>query len=447
MMPWFLFFLGLGTSPFVMQERQLTFSPEGHTLHHTQVFSPDDRWIVFDSRNQDDAIIRTGAIRMVNTQTGETRQLYRTENQTEYGPGVGAATFSPVRNRVLFIHGIRNAGPENPYGMTRRTGVAIDTDQPGVRHFLDARNINAPFTPGALRGGTHAHTWSADGQWISFTYNDYILEQLGRRDPSVHDLRTVGVMVPAGPVHVPDTHSPENNDGELFSVVVTRVTDHPAPGSDEIDKAFDEAWIGRDGYVGSDGKRKKRAIAFQGNVRTSNGETKTEVFVVDLPDDLTQAAPAEPLQGTATTRPGTPAGVQQRRVTFTEKGVRGLRHWLRTLPDGSMILFLSEDEHGHTQVFGVSPNGGKIRQLTFQPFSVQTNFQVHPDGTRLVYGADNGVFVTRLSDGTFERVSRRYPDGEQPVNGVVWSNDGKKIAFNRYVAGEGGKFLQIFLLE
>ena len=101
-----------------------------------------------------------------------------------------------------------------------------------------------PLLPGALRGGTHAHNWSADGKWISFTYNDYVIQQLEKKDSSVKDLRTVGVMVPGHPVNVPYDSSEENNSGEMFSVVVAKVTENPQPGSDEIDKAFDEGWIG-----------------------------------------------------------------------------------------------------------------------------------------------------------------------------------------------------------
>ena len=140
----------------------------------------------------------------------------------------GSRTFSPVLNRVLFIHGIRNASKNNPYGFTRRTGVAIDIENPFHPVFMDARNIIPPFTPGALRGGTHAHTWSGDGKWISFTYNDYVMEQLAKTDSSVKDLRTVGVMVPGHAVNVPIDPAGENNNGEMFAVVVAKVTENPA---------------------------------------------------------------------------------------------------------------------------------------------------------------------------------------------------------------------------
>lgn len=82
-------------------ETQLTHDAKGHFLNSTQVFSPDDKWIVYDTRNSDDGIGVTGSIEMVNVETGEIKPLYQTQNQTEYGPGVGAATFSPVDRSTL----------------------------------------------------------------------------------------------------------------------------------------------------------------------------------------------------------------------------------------------------------------------------------------------------------------------------------------------------------
>ncbi|MEO8719750.1 MAG: DUF3748 domain-containing protein, partial [Ginsengibacter sp.] len=394
-------------------------------------------------------IASTQNISMVNTQTGEIREVYHTNHQTFYGPGVGAATFSPVANRVIFIHGVRNADKSNPYSFTRRTGVAIDVAKPGHPLFMDARDITPPFTAGALRGGTHAHNWSADGHWISFTYNDYIIQQREKKDSSVKDLRTVGVMVPGHPVHVPDDLTEENNSGEMFSVVVANVTDHPQPGSDEIDKAFDEGWIGAKGYQKIDGKWQRRAIAFQGEVINDNGSKKAEVFVVDLPDDLTKTNPGKPLEGTTTSRPNVPAGVTQRRITYTNDGIQGPRHWLRCTPDGNVIAFLSKDEKGIVQIFGVSPNGGSITQLTSNSCSVQGPFNFSPDGKSLAYLADNSVFITELKTRKSKRLTPPS-NAEERLNGsVVWSNNGTMLAFNKYVKDKktGELFLQIFLIK
>src|SRR5690606_14832465 len=101
--------------------------------------------------------------------------------------------------------------------------------------LMDARDVKPPFTEGALRGGTHAHLWSGDGKWISFTYNDYVMEQLAKTDMAIRDLRTVGIMVP-GKVDVAQDTTLENNSGAYFSVIVTDVTESPKPGSDQIDR-------------------------------------------------------------------------------------------------------------------------------------------------------------------------------------------------------------------
>ena len=427
---------------------QLTKGEEGHCLYNTQCFSPNDEWIVFDSRNDDSQISKTESVSMVNTQTFEIKRLYRTQNQSAFGPGVGGVSFSTTSDRVLFIHGIRNSNKNNPYGFARRTGVAIDVDHPFKPIFMDARNIVPPYTPGALRGGTHAHTWSGDGQWISFTYNDYVMEQLEKIDSSVKDLRTIAVMVP-GLVNVPLDSKGENNAGEMFSVVVAKVTENPFPGSDEIDKAFDEGWIGTKGYQRTDKSWQKRAIAFQGNVKKADGTYKTEIFVLDLPDDLTKVKPGFPLEGTTTSRPNVPDGIIQRRLTHSVNGVTGPRHWLRTTADGKWIGFLSKDDKGIIQVFAVSPNGGNIRQLTFNERSVEGPFNFSPDGESLAYLAGNAVFITELKTGRSTQITASYPENEKPVGAVVWSNKGGMMAFNRNVNNEktGKVCLQIFLAK
>jgi Tol biopolymer transport system component len=429
------------------KETQLTFDEYGHSIHNYQVFSPDDQWIVYDIRNHDSLIISTGSIRIVNVVSAEIKELYTTFNQSKYGPGVGAASFSPKEDKVIFIHGIRNATKKTPYGFTRRTGVSIDLKHPLHPIFMDARDVFNPFTPGALRGGTHAHSWSGDGKWISFTYNDFIMEQLSKTDVHVKDLRTIGIMVPFKKVKVSDHTSFENNDGEMFSVVVAKVIEKPRPSSDEIEKAFDECWIGEKGYQKVNGDWQEKALAFQGNVITHEGLVKTECFVVDLPEDVSRAKVNSPLEGSHITRPNVPDTVFQRRITYTENGMEGPRHWLRTTSDGSLIAFLMKDKEGIVQIFGVSPNGGNIKQLTFNAFSVQSQFNFSPDDKRLAYSADNSIFITDMINGNAKRITIRFNDSDKPVNGVVWSNNGKMLAYNRYVKSVNGSFIQIFLLK
>ncbi len=431
-------------------EIQLTRDASGHCLNTTQVFSRNHEWIVFDGRNHDTLIGSTAEISIVHTQTGEIKKIYQAKNATEWGPGVGAATFSPKDDRVLFIHGIRNAGKENPYSFTRRTGVAVDIEKPLQPIFLDARDVKEPFTSGALRGGTHAHTWSGDGQWISFTYNDYILQQYSGSDTNVEDLRTIGVMLPGRKVIVDQTEDLENNSGEMFTFLAVPVVSNPKPGSNEVKKAFDECWIGTNGYQKPDGTRQQKAIAYQGHVVDEKGNTKTEIFIADIPGDILDTALEEDLRGTNTLRPKVPNRITHRRITFTAKGVSNIpRHWLRSDPDGTKIAFLAPDSNDIIQLFYVSPNNENEQptQLTNLEFSVQGPFNFSPDGKQIAFVADNSVFITDMADGKSVRLTSRTSDEDRPVGAVNWSNDGNMLAYNRYKKSGEEKYLQIFLLK
>lgn len=259
---------------------------------------------MYDTRNDGTHIGITGSIEMVNIDTKKNIQIYNTNNQTVFGPGVSAVSFNPKRNQVLFIHGLQNCSQERPYAFSRRTGVSIKTESPQVPIFLDARDITEPFTPGALRGGTHAHSWSPDGEWASFTYNDDVLTKLAEMPNSlVRDLRMVGVMAPLGSVKVDVESSGENTNGEMFAVIITEVFEEPMLGSNQIDRAYADGWIGNKGYVKSNGQIQERAIAFLGDTRDSSGANLTELFVVDIPNDITKSATEKPVEGTTKTRP------------------------------------------------------------------------------------------------------------------------------------------------
>jgi len=249
------------------------------------------------------------------------------------------------------------------------------------------------------------------------------------------NLRNIGVSVPGHPVRPRSVHA-RNHAGAFFSVLVTRTTANPAPGTDEISRACEEGWVGTNGYVRPDGSRQKRALAFQGHVSIagpSGARTIPEVFIVDLPADLTIAGD-EPLEGTPTRAPRPPKGTTQRRLTFTADrkypGIDGPRHWLRSSPDGSRIAFLMRDDMGVVQIWTVSPNGGSPTQVTSNAWSIGSAFDWSVDGTRLAHVMDGSVCVTDTRTGETRRLTSRQEGDDSPrPEACVFSPDARQIAY------------------
>ena len=462
-----------------MHEIQLTNEKHGHTLNATQIFSPDGKWLVFDTRNDDTHISRTGSICKLNIASKEIVELYKTKNQSIYGPGVGAAAWNPVNDQIIFIHGLLNCDKEKPYSFTRRFGAIISGNHeagenaeigvPQSSHngtAAEGRNIQEPFSKGALRGGTHAHTWSADGKWISFTYNDYLMEYLEKKPLSERkDLRTIGVMTMVENIHeagenaeigVQQQCPEENFKGTYFAAIAAEVTENPKFGSDEIERAFDECWLGKNGYIKEDASRQARAIAFQGNIRSPDGTLVTEVFIADIPNDITQSLTDKPLEGALNGRPNVPAGLVQRRVTFTTErkhpGLQGPRFRLRSSADGSLIYFLMKDDNGIVQIYSVSSAENtkntittqSLKQITNFKYSVQSQFNLSPDDKYISVVSNNQIYLVRSQDGSTTSISERYSEREAPINGIHWSPDGKSLIYNRYVFVEDDYYIQIF---
>jgi hypothetical protein len=409
-----------------VMEKQVTFATHGHILTNIGVWSPDGRRIVYDTRSDPAGNSFDGTrIETVDVETGAVCVLY----ESTRGAKCGVATFHPRENKVVFIH-----GPEDPtydwqYGPAHRQGVLVEEAKPGRALALDARDLVPPFTAGALRGGSHVHVFSPDGQRVSFTYEDHILSQ----DLVEKNQRNVGVCVPRSVV-VPRSH-PRNHDGTYFSALVTRTVAHPRPGSDEINKAFEESWIGTSGYVKPDGSRQQRALAFQGQVVDPQGNTLSEVFVVDIPQDITVPGDG-PLEGTEALRPQPPLGTVQRRLTYTANrrypGIQGPRHWLRSSPDGTRIAFLMRDDRGIVQFWTVAPTGSYLEQLTWNAFDVASAFSWSPDGQWIAHVMDNRVCGTSVFRGLTNCLTLRTPDEAAPrPEACVYSPDGRRIAFVR----------------
>nr|WP_113865653.1 DUF3748 domain-containing protein [Brenneria salicis]NMN89989.1 Periplasmic component of the Tol biopolymer transport system [Brenneria salicis ATCC 15712 = DSM 30166]RBP64367.1 WD40 repeat protein [Brenneria salicis ATCC 15712 = DSM 30166]RLM31416.1 biopolymer transporter Tol [Brenneria salicis ATCC 15712 = DSM 30166] len=421
------------------KELQLTFNTAGHQITNINAWSCDGNWLVYDVRPHGSSF--TGlTIERVNLYSRETEVIYR----AEAGAHVGVVTCSPQEPlRYLFIHGPENPDSQWQYDFHHRRGVIVHDNLPGQTVTLDAFSITPPYQAGALRGGTHVHVFSPDASRVSFTYNDHVLHEI---DPAL-DLRNVGVAVPLSPTTVPKAH-PREYDGSHYCVLVSRTTPHPRPGSDDINRAYEEGWIGSGGYRRPDGTRQRWALAFIGDTLSAAGEKVPEVFIVDLPEELADYARAgeTPLAGTATTMPAPPRGVRQRRLTFTQhRRYPGLvnqpRHWLRASPDGSVIAFLMKDDNGIVQLWTISPNGGEPRQITQTPHGIQSAFNWRPDGRSLAFICDNGIMLCDAATGELVRLTRRAEKAPS-ADAVVFSPDGRHIAYMREING----FNQLFVV-
>lgn len=431
-----------------MPERQLTFAPHGHMLTNAAVWSADSQWIVYDTRESLDGSVFDGTrIERVDVATGRIEVLYESTG----GACCGVVTASPVDDRVVFIHGPENPTADWQYAAWHRRGVVVRSGRPRVAENLDARDLTPPFTPGALRGGSHVHLFSPDGKLVSFTYEDAVLaepDSVDTAEPREQNRRGIGVTICGEPVAVPSSHN-RNHAGSGFTVLVTRLHDQPTPGSDQIGRACEEAWVGTAGYTRADGTRQRHALAWQGEVVTEAGQVINEVFLVDLPEllDSMHHPGAGPLAGTATSRPTPPLGVSQRRLTDTtgwrSPGIAGPRHWLRSSPDGSQIAFLARDDNGVVQIFTVSPtarpaedDNATLRQITRDRFPVASAFSWSPCGHWIAYVADGSVFRVAVDTGKSVRLTARRPEESGPrPEACVHSPDGRWVAFMRVVHG------------
>ncbi|PHM44903.1 biopolymer transporter Tol [Xenorhabdus mauleonii] len=424
----------------VFKERQITFDSRSHQITNINIWTPDSQWIVYDVRPSGASF--TGlTIEKIHVENGQIGIIY----QAKEGAHVGVVTVSPKEPvNYAFIHGPEKPDDQWQYDFHHRRGVIVSDTQPNVAINIDAMDITPPYTAGALRGGTHVHIFSPDGSRLSFTYNDHVMHEL---DPAL-DLRNVAVAVPLRAVASAKKH-PREYDGSYFSVVVSETTVNPRPGSDDINRAYEEGWVGQQGYLKENGQWQRWALAFIGDTRAENGDKVPEIYLVDLPENDEDYAieSQQPLAGTETALPAPPLRVKQRRLTFTHgkrwPGVVNVpRHWLRASPDGSKICFLMKDEKGIVQLWYISPTGGDPKQITYGMDDIQSAFSWDSRGQFIACVCDNSIVLYDSENGNMRRLTERT-DEAPCADAVVISPDDRYVAFMRDIDG----YRQIFIAE
>ncbi len=433
-----------------LQEIQITHDlTKNHALDNNDNFSPDGKWLVYDTRTGRGGVGGSSSVERVNIETGEIEVLFEIPNNQDWGPGAGAVSYHPFENQVIFIHGLSECTEQNPYQQWRRTGVIVNVDKPGVPTYMDSRDVTYPYTPGALRGGSHRHEWSRDGKWVGYTYNDAIMKHMEDSTGITWNLRTIAVSNKQKGSKV-DSNT-ENVNGEWYSAVVVKVVPEPVPGSDEISNAASDSWVGASGYRKPNGTLQV-ARAFLGKVRDKNGNQVDELYIVDIPDSINVPGELGPLEGTRISFPMPPQGTVQRRLTHTvDSKYPGCGGIVRSSSDGEKIAYLAKDSKGIQQVFLMFPLGGTPLQLTEHDSDVQGGVRWSPDNKSIAYMWDNSIVICELSDRPFsERYKRITRRTDHPFSALVWSNDGKTMAINRALPLEVNKEdqkNQIFIIK
>jgi Tol biopolymer transport system component len=421
-------------------ERQITFSPRNHALDNNDNFSRGDRFLCYDTR-----VTRgvgngcSTSIMKVELATGVENVVYEPKpiilGPIDAAPGVIAASYNPVADEIVFIHGplVSETPKIGFYGITNRRGAVVAASG-GKARFLDYRDVfNETTTPGAHRGGTHRHEFSLDGKRIGFTYDDHILTNYGR---------TVGMMMasPKAPAGV--TH---------WMAILVPIAPKGAAKPGELEFAGFDSWVGQKGLM----------RAFIGKVKEPSGDYTTSLFVVDVPEnvDITTS-----YSGTRARYLAPPKGVTVRRLTHQQASgiARGSR-------DGKRIAYFAKDANGVSQVFLIDSHGSDQDsnpalhpvQATFFKRGVKSGLRWHPSDNTISVVSDNGVAAVCVKPGPlFGKTYFLTPRGATlaQVDAPVWSNSGKQIAYNRRVPTKneqglaaldaGGRdFLQIFVAD
>jgi hypothetical protein len=431
------------------EERQLTFSPKNHDLDNNDNFSPDGRFLCYDTREMVGPGIDNGlTIELVEIATGKETLLYTPAVKVtgdRPAPGVGAVSFSGTENKVAFIHGppVSQLAERGPYGKPNRQGAEIITDgtakkapQGGFeKSWLDRRDIatKRDTIPGAHRGGTHRHEYTLDGKRVGFTYNDFLMPHYGR---------TVGYMAP-------HPKAPEGASHYFANLVPIVVEGTAKPG--EIEKAEKDSWVGRQGLL----------RAFVGTVRNPDGETyEDSLFMIEIPADV-DITTAD--SGSATRFPTPPKGTSIRRMTHTwAKGT------IRGSFDGKQVAYYGRGPDDTIQVFVIPSDGSdqssdpkkQPKQATFLPEGTEDGLRWHPSGNTIFSMSNGGIVATCVKPGAMFGKSvflTGQDDGPERIK-LTSSQDGTMLAYNRAVPtkGEDGEIakawtgndvLQIFLVD
>jgi len=428
-----------GRTIMAMEEVQVTKTAKNHALDNNDNFSPDGRFLCYDTRgtvyNTDLANSKT--IEKVEIAGGEETILWNPPSVSgeQAAPGVAAVSWHPFDNKVIFIHGplLEEVPVRGYYDKPNRTGVEVLADPGKTMIRTDMRDVatDQPTTPGAHRGGTHRHEYARNGKRIGFTYDDYLLKNYDR---------TIGYMQlhPAAPQGY--TH---------YFALLVRPAEKGKSLPGQIEKAWDDSWVDPEAHL----------RAFIAKIRSEDGISyDTALCVAEIPED-TDITTAD--AGTAMRYPSPPEGIRIHRLTHS--GWAG--GIVRGSPDGKRIVYLIKDQNQIKQAALIEADGSDLDEDTTKHPRQITNFDQDVSAPRW-HPSGNWLFC--LSGGNIAAV---WVAGDEKFGKAVWLTDdhrqreelvvspaGDELAFsirvptkdknNQIVKDvEGKDFRQIFVLN
>ena len=245
--------LFMATAQSAAGERQVTHdSAYDHLLDNNDNFSPDDRFLVFDTRTLA-GIHESALIAKVEIATGKITSLYRPEHANAFGPGSGGGQLRPPPQRS-HLHpraapsdrpgqSIRETlppGHDRPRRRQRRMAVCRRAERQAPVHGRRAlrRHASARILGGRPMGRLHVQRRRGAGPWTRHRQESRPAND--RRDQA----RPSSPRRRGGPIL---------ERGAGFSALVVVVTPDPRPGTDEISHAAFDSWVGVTGYQRQDG--------------------------------------------------------------------------------------------------------------------------------------------------------------------------------------------------
>ena len=386
-----------------MSEKQITYSPKTHALDNNDNFSPDDKFLCYDTRGTvfNENLANSKSIEKVEIASGKETILWEPESVTgeNAAPGVAAVSYHPSENKVIFIHGPLLSEVEECgyYNIRNRTALEVDGEGNKTSGLVDMRDIrNKITTPGAHRGGTHRHEYTRDGNRIGFTYDDFLVQDYDR---------TIGFLQE-------DKNGPSGYTHYFSLILRPAKKGESKPG--EIEKAFGDSWVDNEGSM----------RAFIGKVRSDNGtDFNYDLFVADIPldIDITTANP-----GTIDTYPTPAKGISIRRLTIGMK-VDGI---VRGSFSGEKIAFTAEDTNGVKQIFIINSDGSgnSVTQITNLKYNAEA-IRWHNSDNWVLYLSGGNVWTSYVGKGSSFGKTIQLSNDNQTREHLVISRDGNRLAY------------------